>query len=90
MNTEAIDPDNLPLFQLPESFLKKMFDLTGSGSDENRGFVLSYVSHDGRPVVYARAETQIVDMGLRKALERYLMEMERSEDAQNLNSENED
>ena len=67
-----------------------MFDLTGSGSDENRGFVLSYVSHDGRPVVYGRAETQIGDMGLRKALERYLMEMERSEDAQNLNSENED
>ena len=41
-------------------------------------------------MVYARAETQIIEMGLRKALERYLTEMERSEDAQNLNSENED
>ena len=29
MNTQDIDPDNLPLFQLPESFLNKMFDLTG-------------------------------------------------------------
>ena len=90
MNTQDIDPDNLPLFQLPESFLNKMFDLTGSGSEQNRGFVLSYVSHDGRPMVYARAETQIIEMGLRKALERYVTEMERSEDAQNLNSENED
>jgi len=29
-------------------------------------------------------------MGLRKALEKYLAEIERSEDAQNLNSENDD
>ena len=90
MNTQDIDPDNLPLFQLPESFLNKMFELTGNGDEKNRGFVLSYVAHDGRPMVYSRSETQIIEMGLRKALERYLTEMERSEDAQNLNSENED
>jgi hypothetical protein len=90
MSTEEIDPDNLPLFQLPENFLNKIFELTGDGGDKNRGFVLSYVSQDGRPLVYARADTQIIDMGLRKALEKYLAEMERAEDAQNLNSENED
>ena len=90
MNTQDIDPANLPLFQLPESFLNKMFELTGNGDEKNRGFILSYVAHDGRPMVYARAETQIIEMGLRKALERYLTEMERSEDAQNLNSESED
>jgi hypothetical protein len=90
MNTQDIDPDNLPIFQLPEPFLNKIFELTGNESDKNKGFVLSYVAHDGRPMVYARSETQIVEMGLRKALERYLTEMERAEDAQNLNSENED
>tara|TARA_R100000995_G_C3456282_1_gene110756 strand:+ start:467 stop:739 length:273 start_codon:yes stop_codon:yes gene_type:complete len=90
MNTQDIDPENLPIFQLPDSFLEKIFELTGNGSDQNRGFVLSYVAHDGRPIVYARADTQITEMGLRKALEKYLAEIERSEDAQNLNSENDD
>ena len=90
MNTQDIDPDNLPTFQMPESFMNKLFELTGNEVEKNRGFVLSYVSHDGRPMVYARAETQIIEMGLRKALEKYLADMERSEDAQNLNSENDD
>ena len=90
MNTQDIDPDNLPTFQMPESFMNKLFELTGNEVEKNRGFVLSYVSHDGRPMLYARAETQIIEMGLRKALEKYLAEMERSEDAQNLNSENDD
>jgi hypothetical protein len=90
MNTQDIDPDNLPTFQMPESFMNKLFELTGNEVEKNRGFVLSYVSHDGRPMVYARAETQIIEMGLRKALEKYLAEMERAEDAQNLNSENDD
>ena len=89
MSAQDIDPDNLPLFQIPESFLKKIFELTGNGS-EGRGFVLSYVAQDGRPLVYARADSQIIEMGLRKALEKYLAEVERSEDAQNLTSENED
>jgi hypothetical protein len=75
---------------MPESFMNKLFELTGNEVEKNRGFVLSYVSHDGRPMVYARAETQIIEMGLRKALEKYLAEMERAEDAQNLNSENDD
>ena len=90
MNTQDIDPDNLPTFQMPESFMNKLFELTGNEVEKNRGFVLSYVSHDGRPMVYACAETQIIEMGLRKALEKYLAEMERAEDAQNLNSENDD
>ena len=90
MNTQDIDPDNLPTFQMPESFMNKLFELTGNEIEKNRGFVLSYVSHDGRPMVYARSETQIIEMGLRKALEKYLAEMERAEDAQNLNSENDD
>ena len=90
MNKEDIDPENLPMFQLPDAFLNKIFDLTGGGAEKDRGFVLSYVTHDGRPIVYARAETQIVELGLRKALEKYLAEVERSEDAQNLNSENDD
>ena len=79
MNTQDIDPDNLPTFQMPESFMNKLFELTGNEVEKNRGFVLSYVSHDGRPMLYARAETQIIEMGLRKALEKYLLELEEGE-----------
>jgi|TARA_R100001163_G_C5012372_1_gene157843 hypothetical protein len=90
MNNQEIDPDNLPTFQIPDSFLNKLFELTGNEVEKNRGFVLSYVSHDGRPLVYARAETQIIEMGLRKALEKYLAEVERCDDAQSLGPETED
>ncbi len=90
MNNQEIDPDNLPTFQIPDSFLNKLFELTGNEVEKNRGFVLSYVSHDGRPLVYARAETQIIEMGLRKALEKYLAEVERCDDTQSFGPETED
>ena len=90
MNNQEIDPDNLPTFQIPDSFLNKLFELTGNEVEKNRGFVLSYVSHDGRPLVYARAETQIIEMGLRQALEKYLAEVERCDDTQSFGPETED
>ncbi len=71
----APDPDEFEFatFQVPESFLDKLHEFSGS-SDGNRGFILAMVSQSGRPVVLSKTDNQVVDMGLRKALEIYLDE----------------
>lgn len=75
------DPfEGLPLtdFKLPEEFLTKIFELSGS-TEGNRGFVLAFVNHRGDPIVYTKADNQIIEMGLRKALEKYLIESEEAD-----------
>tara|TARA_Y100000361_G_C11157496_1_gene345107 strand:- start:1438 stop:1707 length:270 start_codon:yes stop_codon:yes gene_type:complete len=83
---EPIDPDNLPHFQIPENFLDQLYDFTG-GADTGGGFVLSYVDDRGKPLVYSRTSSQIVEMGLRKALEKYLTEIEEGETSFDFNEE---
>jgi|TARA_Y100000289_G_scaffold62654_1_gene72115 hypothetical protein len=78
MNNEDFNEQNLPRFNLPESFLEQLFEFSGS-TDGNRGFVLAFVNQDGEPMVYTKADNQIIDLGLRKALEKYLIQLEESE-----------
>ena len=69
-----IDPENLETFHIPDAFLKELFELTGE-SESNRGFVLACVGQDGRPFVYQKSASQVVELGIRKALEEYLMNL---------------
>jgi hypothetical protein len=73
-----IDPENLNVFSIPESMLEKLFEFTGD-ADHSKGFILAYVDQDGRPMVYTRSQNQIIEMGLRKALEKYLIQLEEAE-----------
>lgn len=73
-----IDPDNLNIFSIPESMLSKLFEFTGD-ADHSKGFILAYVDQDGKPMVYTRSQNQIIEMGLRKALEKYLISLEEAE-----------
>ena len=61
-------------FFIPESFLKELYDLTGN-FDSNRGFLLACVGQDGRPFVYSKSANEIVELGIQKALENYLIEI---------------
>tara|TARA_Y100000310_G_C20528358_1_gene737219 strand:- start:592 stop:864 length:273 start_codon:yes stop_codon:yes gene_type:complete len=88
-NDDAIDPDQLPHFHVPEEFLNQLYDFTG-GADHSSGFVLSYVDDRGRALVYCKTGSQIVEMGLRKALEKYLSEVEESESSFEINEETEE
>jgi len=73
-----IDPDKLPHFQLPESFLEELFELTGE-AESNRGFLLACVGQDGRPYIYQKSASPVVEMGIRKSLEEYLLDLENSD-----------
>jgi hypothetical protein len=75
MNPE-IDPENLAPFQNPDEFLEQLFEFTGNAEDQSKGFTLCYSDQNGTPMVLSKAGTQIVEMGLRKALEKYLIQME--------------
>jgi hypothetical protein len=37
------------------------------------------VNQEGSPMVYTKADNQIIEMGLRKAIEKYIIESEESE-----------
>ena len=56
-----------------QSYLDNLFEFTGDGDDG--GFILAYVTQDGRPLIQCKIGSQIVEMGLRKALERFLDDM---------------
>ena len=72
---KPIDPENLETFQIPESVLNELFDLTGE-SESNRGFLLACVGQDGKPFIYSKSSSQVIELGIRKALEEYLIEMQ--------------
>lgn len=76
--SEEINPNHFNSFQLPDSLLEKIFELTGD-ADHNKGFMLTYVDQHGNPMVYTRCQNQIIEMGLRKAAEKYLISLEESD-----------
>lgn len=76
--TNNIDPENLGSFVMPESMLEKIFDLSGD-ANQSKGFILAFVDQDGKPIVYTRTQNQIIEMGLRKSLEKYLIETEETD-----------
>lgn len=78
MNPE-IDPENLSPFQIPESFLEQLFEFTGGPNDESKGFMLCYTDQNGSPMILCKIGTQIIEMGLRKALEKYLIQIEEAD-----------
>tara|TARA_B110000305_G_C19314752_1_gene575802 strand:- start:276 stop:542 length:267 start_codon:yes stop_codon:yes gene_type:complete len=73
-----IDPEDLDSFKLPDSLLDTIFELSGD-ANQHKGFILAFVTQEGKPIVYTRSQNQIIEMGLRKSLEQYLMNLEESE-----------
>lgn len=78
MDKNQINPEEFSDFTIPETFLDQLYEFTG-GASANKGFVLVYSDQNGRPMVYSRQDSQIIEMGLRKSMEKYLIEMEASE-----------
>ncbi len=76
--SEEVDPESFNTFQLPESLLEKLFELTGD-ADHSKGFILAYVDQHGNPMIYTRSQNQIIEMGLHKSLEKYLISLEQAD-----------
>jgi|TARA_E500000178_G_C16556931_1_gene545580 hypothetical protein len=78
MNEEHIDPEKLEPFNLPENIITQLFEFSGSTGGDS-GFILSYVNQEGLPSIITKANSPIIEMGLRKALEQYLEQVSAQE-----------
>lgn len=74
-----IDPENLNPFQIPDRFLDQLFEFSGGQDDSAKGFMLCFVDQTGNPTILTRASSQIIEMGMRKALEKYLIQIEEAD-----------
>ena len=73
MDNFDMNEEEFPKFEIPESTLMQFFELTGR-PESHKGFVLAYVNEEGCPVIFSKTDSQIVDMGLQKALGQFLEE----------------
>lgn len=56
---------------MPPNLIEQLYELSGN-ADKYKGVVLAYISEDGVPLIYAKYDSQVIEFGLRKALEKYL------------------
>jgi len=56
---------------MPQNLIDQLYELSGN-ADKYKGVVLGYISEDGVPLIYAKYDSQIIEFGMRKALEKYL------------------
>lgn len=73
---EEFNIDDLPEFHVPDSFFNTLYEFTGTGGKTEGGYMIAYVTHDGKPVVKTRSGSQIIEMGLRKAMFTFLDTMD--------------
>lgn len=57
-------------FNIPESFLDTLFELTGS-LDKHKGYILCYIDEEGNGEVKSRFDSQATEFALIKFLEVY-------------------
>lgn len=70
-----IDPESLPQFTVPDALLEQLYSFTGD-TEENKGIIVAFVSQNGTPAIITKTSSQIIEMGLRKAIEQYVAQME--------------
>lgn len=75
---EKDQPPETVMFEMPTNIIEQVYELSGN-ADKYKGVVLAYLAEDGSPVIYSKFDSQIVELGMRKALEQYLQSLEHSE-----------
>jgi len=73
-------PEEFKNFKIPENYFNRLFEFTGSQEESSKGFICAYVNQEGYPLIYTKIASPIVEMGLIKALEKYLDEANSPED----------
>ena len=63
---------------MSDKLLEQIYEFSGTG-DSAKGFLLAFVGQNGSPAIYTKTDTQIVEMGLRKAVEQYLEQSEQTD-----------
>lgn len=74
--------EDAPEFELPENLLEKLYELSG-GSDKYKGFILCNCSENGSPTIFSKFDSTVVELGLRKTLEQWLLSNESNKEDYN-------
>ena len=82
-----INPDNLTIFKMPEELLEKLYDFSGGTHETSKGFLIAYTDQNGSPTILCKAGSPIVEMGIRKSLEQYLINLEGADSHFGLNDD---
>jgi len=77
--------EDFKYFKIPENYFNKLYEFTGS-DESSKGFIVAYVSQDGCPMIYTKVSNPLVEMGLIKAIEKYLNEVDNAEDSVDLSN----
>lgn len=78
----------IPKFEMPSNFIDQIYELGGS-ADKYKGVLIAYLSEDGSPIIYCKYDSQIIEFGMRKALEKYLQRSDDEESSVNFNDSEE-
>ena len=78
--------ENFKQFKIPENYFNKLYEFSGS-DESSTGFIVAYVSQDGCPMIYTKVANPIVEMGLVKALEKYLDEVDNEQNSIDMTDE---
>jgi hypothetical protein len=62
---------------VPEVIMGKLYEFTNNG--QYGGFILAYVDNSGSVSINCKVGSQVVELGLRKSLEKFLDQIELSE-----------
>ena len=84
-----INPDEIGVFQMPQDLLDKLYEFTGNSHDSSKGFLLAYTDQNGAPLILCKAGSQIIEMGIRKSLEQYLIGLENVDSPFDINGDQE-
>ena len=74
-------------FRFPHSLLAKIYDLTGTVTGGNKGFVISYVNSEGDPSVLYKFENNTVKAALFDCMSGFL---ERRDMVEQIEAQNEE
>ena len=74
-------------FEIPPKLLDQLYELSG-GPESYKGFILTYATEKGEPMIHTRCDCQVTEYGLKKALETFLTEV--SEEAFEMNEEDQE
>jgi|TARA_R110000851_G_scaffold127855_1_gene260001 hypothetical protein len=89
MKDMNLNPDNIPNFNLPPKLIDQLYEFSGN-AEGSRGFLLLHINQDGAPMVFFRADNQIIELGLRKALEQFILDFEEADKPIGLEGEGSD
>lgn len=68
--------DDKEAFSIPQGFVEKIYEISGD-SDKYKGVIMVAANESGDPIVYSKFDSSVTELGLTRALQQYLLRLEK-------------